>query len=224
MRGFARAATGLAAIAGLAALCALALPRGLADLRALEARILFNSWETARRLPSSEEWTLARSRLREARALDPGRPDFLEDIARLHELRARPIKEGDTLARADLRQALDYHRQNLRLRPGLPYTWASLALVKARLGEPDREFETALRNAARLGPWEPEVQLALAEAGFRHWPSLAPETRTAMRANAGRALRWQDAKIFDIARRAGRLDLLCATPGAQRSPLASACI
>lgn len=68
------------------------------------------------------------------------------------------------------------------------------------------------------------MQIALADAGFRHWDTLGPETRAALRANAARALRWQDAKLFELARRAGRLDVLCAAPGVQRSPLASACI
>lgn len=112
----------------------------------------------------------------------------------------------------------------MRLRPGSPYTWSNIALLKARLHQPDREFESALRNAALLGPWEPEVQIALADAGFRHWNALAPETRAALRANTVRALRWQDAKLFELARRTGRLDELCATPGVERSPLARACI
>lgn len=90
--------------------------------------------------------------------------------------------------------------------------------------EPGREFEGALRNAARLGPWEPVVQIALAEAGFRHWNALAPETRAVLRANAARALRRQDAKLFELARRTGRLDVLCGVPGVERSPLARACI
>jgi hypothetical protein len=122
------------------------------------------------------------------------------------------------------REALDDQRKAARLRPGSPYTWANIALLKEQLSEPDREFETALRNAALLGPWEPEVQLVLAGAGFRHWDALAPETRAAMRANAARALRWQDARMFELARRTGRLDVLCAAPGVARSPLARACI
>lgn len=112
----------------------------------------------------------------------------------------------------------------MRLRPGSPYTWSNIALLNARLPEPGREFEAALRNAALLGPWEPDVQIALADAGFRHWGGLAPETRAVLRANAARALRRQDARLFDLARRTGRLDVLCAVPGVERSPLARACI
>ena len=214
----------LGALSALIALCALALPRGLADLRAFEARSLFKSWQSTRRQPSTEEWALAHSRLREAHELDPGQPNYLEDIARLYELRALTLKAGDARAQEYLRQALDYQRRTLRLRPGSPYTWANIALLKARLPEPDGEFETALRNAALLGPWEPEVQIALAEAGFRHWETLAPETRAALNANAARALRRQDAKLFELARRASRLDVLCALRGVERSPLSRACI
>ena len=219
-----RIARGAVFLAALAALSALALPRGLADLRGFEARMLFNSWQAGRRQPSIEEWNLARHQLSEAHALDSRQPNYLEDIARLHELRALPLKAGDAIAQDDLRQALAYQRQAARLRPGSPYTWANIALLKARLPEADREFESALRNAAMLGPWEPEVQIALADAGFRHWDALAPETRAALRANALRALRRQDAKLFDIARRAGRLDVLCAVRGVERSRLARACI
>lgn len=211
-------------LAALAGLCVLALPRGLADLRGFEARVIFKSWEAKRRQPSVEEWTYARGLLHEARELDPHQPNYLEDVARLYELRALPLKAGDALAQGYLRQALDYQREAARRRPGSPYTWTNIAVLKARLPELDAEFETALRNAALLGPWEPEVQLALVATGFRHWNSLAPETRAAMRGNAARALRWQDVKMFELARRTGRLDVLCTVPGVEKSTLARACI
>lgn len=219
-----RIARGIFFLAALGALCALVIPRGVADLRGFEARMLFQAWENGRRPPSDEEWTLARSHLEQARALDPRQPNYLEDIARLDELRALPLKASDAAAPQYLRQALVLQRQAARLRPGSPYTWANIALIKARLPEPDREFEAALRNAALLGPWEPGVQIALAEAGFRHWGGLAPETRAALSANLLRALRRQDAKLFELARRAGRLDVLCAVRGVERSRLSRACI
>ena len=219
-----RIATGGVVFAVLGSLCALALPRGLADLRAFEARMLSQSWETARHRPSADEWQLAHGRLHEARELDPGQPNYLEDIARLDELRAQPLEPGDAAAQGYLREALGFQRQAARLRPGSPYTWANVAVLKSRLAETDRELEAALRNAALLGPWEPEVQITLADIGFRHWNSLTPETQSALRANAARALRWQNARMFELARRAGRLDVLCAVPGVARFPLARACI
>jgi hypothetical protein len=224
MRGIARGAVAIAAIGVLGALCALALPRGLADLRALEVRLLFKSWEAKRRQPGAEEWALAHDRLAEARALDPGQPNYLEDVARLYELRALSQNAGNAPAQDDLRKALAHQREAAWRRPGSPYAWANIALLKSRLAETDREFEAALRNSVALGPWEHELQLVNADIGFRHWDTLAPETRAALRANALRALRWQDKRLFELARRAGKLDVLCATPGVQRSPLARACI
>jgi hypothetical protein len=105
------------------------------------------------------------------------------------------------------------------LRPSASAT--NIALLKARLPETDAEFEAALRNAALLGPWEPDVQVA------RWLPAMgAPDAaaRAAARDTAARALRWQDAKLFALARRTGRLDVLCTLPDAARSPLATACI
>jgi hypothetical protein len=214
-----RIVRGTIGLAVLAVLLALALPRGLADVYGFEARVAYNAWEAKRRPPTEEEWTSARNQLGDA-----GHPAYREDIARLYELRASPIDAGDALAQGYLREALAYQRQAARLRPSSPYTWASIARLKARLPEPDREFETALRNAALLGPWEPGVQLALADAGFRHWGALAPETRAALSGNALRALRRQDTKLFDLARRHGRLAALCAMRGVERSRLARACI
>lgn len=200
------------------------MPRGLADLRAFEARRLIEGWESSRRAPSSADWTSARERLREARALDPGQPAYAEDMARLYVGRALQLPRGEALAKDYARQGLEYHREALRLRPGNSYGWASVALLKARIAEVDAEFEAALRNAALRGPWEPEVQLAVTEAGFAHWERLAPATRAAVREMAARAVVSQDASVFALARRMGRLAILCGLPEAGRSPHARACI
>jgi hypothetical protein len=200
------------------------LPRGLGDLRAFEARGLIRGWESSRKPPSTADWTLARERLREARALDPDHPAYAEEIGRLYHGRALLLRPGDSLAKEYARQALVYHREAARLRPSASHSWANIALLKARLPEPDAEFEAALRNAALLGPWEPDVQLAVAEAGFLHWASLAPGTRAAVRDTAARALSAQDEGLFALARRIGRLGVLCAMPGVGRSRLATACI
>jgi len=134
------------------------------------------------------------------------------------------LPAADATAGEYARQALEYHRQAVRLRPSASYSWASIALLKAILPEPDAEFQAALRNAALLGPWEPEVQIAVAEAGLSRWDQLSPPTRTAVRGTLARAVQWQDAKLFAIARKTGQLPVLCGLPEATRSPLVRACI
>jgi len=162
--------------------------------------------------------------LREARALDPWQPAYAEEIGRLYHLRALALVHTDPLAQDYARQGLEYQREAARRRPSSPHTWANIALLKGRLPEADAEFEASVRNAAALGPWEPEVQIAVAEAGLVHWTRLSPETRTAVRANLERTLRWQDAKLFELARGTGQLGLVCALPGVARSKRAVACI
>jgi hypothetical protein len=193
-------------------------------LRAFEARTLMLRWDNARRPPPTAEWTRARESLREAHALDPRQPAYVEEMGRLYHLRALPLPPSEPLARDYAAQALDYYRQSLARRPGSPYAWANVALMKGRIGDLDGEFHAALRNADALGPWEPEAQLAVVDAGLSNWARLGEESRSAVRASAARALQWQDQKLFALARRAGRLDIVCALPGIAKSPQASACI
>lgn len=215
---------GALALCALAALIAAALPRGAADLYAFEARDLLRAWETRRAPAPRAEWENAQARLLEAHALDPRHPGYLEDLARLHEYRALRSPDGRAQALEDFRRTLDYLRAEAARRPSSSYTWAGIALTKARLDAPDAEYETALRTAMTLGPWEPAVQLAAADAGLRHWQRLAPDTQSALKANLGRAMRWNDKAIFELARQLGRLDVVCTAPGVARSRLASACI
>jgi len=193
-------------------------------LRAFEARSLVAGWEASRRAPSAPEWARARESLREARALDPAHPAYAEEIGGLYGTRALRLPPADSIAADYARQALQYHREAVRLRPSASYSWANIALMKARLPEADAELETALRNAALLGPWEPEVQIAVAEAGLSLWDRLSPPTRTAVRGTLARAVQWQDAKVFALARKTGLLGVLCGLPEVARSPLATACI
>jgi len=182
------------------------------------------SWDEKNRVPPAAEWAQAREALLAAHALDPAQPAYLEDLGRLYDLRARPLVADDPLAREYRRQSLEYQRASLLRRPGSPYTWSNIALLKSRLAEPDAEFDRPARNAALLGPWEPGVQIALADAGFAQWKALGPETRNVLLANAGRALRSQDKTIIETARRHGRLDVLCGLPEMRRAPGAGACI
>jgi tetratricopeptide (TPR) repeat protein len=183
-------------------------------------------WEHLRRPAPTAEWARARDALREAHALDPHQPNYVESIGRLYHLRALPLPTSEPLARDYAAQALEYYRQSLARRPGSPYAWANVAQMKGRMGDLDAEFDAALGHADALGPWEPDVQLAVADAGFSNWAKLKDASRAAVRSSAGRALLWpeQSPRLFALARRTGRLDVVCALPGVARTPQASACI
>jgi len=200
-----RALTGLAALAALAALSVLAVQRGAADLVAFGAR---HGLDRAG-LPTVEASERARRRLERAIQLDGGNPDHHDYLARWYEHAGAH------------RHALRHFRAALDARPSWPYAWADLVRVKLRLGELDGELDKAVQQAARLGPWEPGVQLVLAEVAFEAGQRLAPETRRAALAMMSKALRRNEREIAELATRRGRLDVLCAIPdiGAYRTAL-----
>jgi len=217
---------GLAGIAFLAVLAGIAGAHGWADLQAYQGRAFMAGWDKRADRPASAEWALAQTRLERALALDPGDAAIAEDLGRLHEMRTRAgLPEGagaDTAA--GLARALDYFQRSLARRPTSPYTWANIAVVKSRLGVIDEELSRAIANAARLGPWEPEVQFALADVGFRNWSRLPRASQDIVHGAIGRGLKRQDAKLFELALAHGRLDVMCATPGVTRSKRAIRCI
>jgi cytochrome c-type biogenesis protein CcmH/NrfG len=206
----------------MSVLAFVALKHGWADLFAFQGRAVIRTWDREQRSFSNDEWMAAQSRLERSLSLNPGDPSVSEDLGRLHELRTRALPGTGTAA--ELGVAMDYLRRSLRARPTSPYTWANLAFVKSRLGTLDDEFYHSIQNAALLGPWEPEVQLLLADIGFRYWNRMPKTAQEAIHGAIQRGLKRQDAKLFELASRYGRIDVMCATPGVSRSRRAIRCI
>ena len=101
--------------------------------------------------------------------------------------------------------------------------WASIALLKLRLAEMDAEFYGALERAVRLGPWEPPVQVAIADAGLAAWRQLTPPAQTLVVGMLERGLLRQQAEIHRLGAAHGTLPLVCA--GAALPPrLAAFCV
>lgn len=172
--------------------------RGLADAHYTNARLVLSASTQAKRLPEAGEIAEARASLREALDFEPSNPLFVEQFARTEEMKAA------------FSQSLAGWREAARMRPGSPYAWASIALLKLRLGEMDAEFYGALERAARLGPWEEPVQIAIADAGLAVWRRLAPPARALVIADLERALLRHAPEIRRIANAHGTLPLVCA--------------
>jgi cytochrome c-type biogenesis protein CcmH/NrfG len=181
----------------LALLATLALQRGAADLLAFGARRALDRGG----FPSAEAAGRARARLEQARGLDSGNAEHCAYLARWHE------------AAAQYREALVQYRGCVSQRPAWPYGWLDLARMKLAAGEFDNELDRAVRNAARFGPWEPGVQLALAEILVTDGHRLSAEARQAAFALLGNALKRQEREVAALMAARGRLDLLCAIPG-----------
>lgn len=203
-----RVLTGIAALAALALLSALAVQRGAADLIAFSARYGLDRAG----LPTIEASERARRRLERAIELDGGNADHHEYLARWY-------------AHAGAhRHALEHLRISVQARPSWPYAWAQLGQAKLRLGEYDAELNRAVQQAVRLGPWEPVVQLAVAELAMAGDSRLAPQTRHAALRIMSNGLKSQERAIAELAVRSGRLDLLCEVPGIVAYRAALRCI
>lgn len=146
----------------LAALAALAAPRGIADLVAFSARQHIAQLEARNQLPSAAEWLDARERLQRAIELDPQNPAHYELLARWYERYATRLPRSSAVGVAYLEQSAAHLRHALAGHPGSAYAWANLATVKLRLGQFDAELDTSIARARQFGPHEPDVQLALA--------------------------------------------------------------
>jgi tetratricopeptide (TPR) repeat protein len=145
--------------------------RGLADADYYPARRAMAQWAADKRAPAPAALDAVQAALERASAHAPSNPLYVEELGRLYEMRALPLQLP--ASRPLLEKSRAQFRRAAALRPGSPYAWSNLALVKFRLGEMDFEFYGALDRAARFGPWEPAVQLTLADIGLAGWRWLA---------------------------------------------------
>ena len=171
--------------------------------------------QLAAAMVSEDAVETARRRVQRALQWFPANPDYLDLAGQLRELSANQPGVVGAERRALLHAAADYYRRAISVRPLWPYSWASLLGVKDRLGEVDGEFHLALARSDELGPWEPQVQLQLLEAGLRHWDELGQGPRARVQRKLAAAVTVQPREVFALVRGFGRADLLCAIASGQ---------
>ena len=197
--------------------------RGLADAHYTSARLTLAEGTPARGAPRPASVSVAFASVREALSFEPTNPLFVEQSARLQELRALGLQRGDPAIYDGLRQSLAQYRIAAAMRPGSPYVWASIAMLKARLNDTDFEFYGALERAGRLGPWEPQVQIAMIDTGLATWGWLARPGRDWVLGALERGLLRQAPEIRRIAAVHGTLPRVCAEAGNRLPRLAALC-
>jgi hypothetical protein len=152
-----------------------------------------------------------------ARRIAPDNPDVHETAARLDMVRADRPGADDAERKAALRHGITQIRRAISLRPVSPYGWAILLRLKSGLREYDAEFRRSLERTASLGPWEPELQATVADAGLGAWAALPESERKMVGESIARGMKRQAGTMFAIARAhlarcaaAGRNDAGCA--------------
>ncbi|MBE0619351.1 MAG: hypothetical protein IH605_02040 [Burkholderiales bacterium] len=184
--------------------------RGLADWNSMRARHEIAGWAEHRATPPPERLQEAITTLIDALALAPNDPTLIEHLGTALELRASASAAGSEMRRLSLTAALIYFRRAAALRPSSPYTWANILLAKYRLAQLDNEFFDAMRNALDLGPWEPAVQLIVADVTLGAWDKLDNGLRAHANENLRRAALRQADGLARLATDRGRIDLVCA--------------
>ena len=179
---------------------------------------------TANGSPRPEVLASVQASLRQALLLEPSNPHFVEQSARLQELRASGLQPGDPALLEGLRQSLARYREAAAMRPGSPYVWASIAMLKVRLSEMDFEFYGALERAARYGRWEPAVQLALADIGLASWRLLPYSAKLLVLGAIERGMRRQGPALRRIAAGHGALERVCAEEITLRGSATGLCV
>jgi hypothetical protein len=193
------------AILALAVLTAMALRWGIADAELSQASREMVRWEADGALPDLDSWIEVRSTLLAAQRHETGSPTLHEALARLHAQR----HQGNAGTEVFQEQALEYFQRAAVQRPTSPYTWASIALARYRLGLIDTELQRALANATLLGPWEPEVQFIVADIGFALWDELPGAQRKEVLETAVRGMKRDPDNMLRIAAKRARLELVC---------------
>jgi predicted Zn-dependent protease len=151
--------------------------------------------------PASTALAGMRDGLLEARAVTPRDP-AVHELLGLIDARAGDGPERFSEAAAEFEKALE-------LRPTSPQTWSNLVAMKYRIGDTGRDFETAIRRAAELGKFEPEVQGVLANFGLATWSEIGQETRAAVEMTISTAMKRNSLEMLQIAERRGRLEVAC---------------
>jgi hypothetical protein len=204
--GLARWRLGLLALAVLALLAVAAVQAARiawADYGSLEARFLVDqAGRDGKRLPIVQ-WLRAHDQLQESLRWDAANPVYDEYLASLFFMRGAGAPPNSAEMNAFYDLALRHYLRAAALRPTSGYAHASIATVKFRLGQFDRDFSRALVLASRYGPWEQAVQEQVIDAGLRTWPALGEEVREVVRGNLRRAYQAneQRAREFLAARR-----------------------
>ena len=200
----------LSALALLLVLAVWAGRWGLAGLHAHPARQLLEGWEhpDRPRVPREPEWRAALDALERARRLEPGNPDHLLTLGRMHHHQARTFPPLSPEYAGHLRQAVAAYRQAAARRPHWGYPWILLAQAQVQSGMVSEPVREALMRALDLAPWSGDVQRVGVRLGFVLWPLLDEPRREVIRQTVVRAFPLHGDEMLRLAFRHGHLELV----------------
>lgn len=173
---------------------------GVADLLSGYAESELQAWSSSTiRSDASAVDNVSRA-LGVARLIAPDNPDHHEHLARLALVRSGMPGISESERNLHLVYGLEQIRKAIDLRPVSPYSWVIMLQLKRQRAEYDPEFFHGLERAVTLGPWEPAVQLIIADVGLSAWAALPSAEQEMMKANFARGVKRQAKQIISIFR------------------------
>ncbi len=212
---FALAAAACLLLAGIYA----AAVRGLADVAYYPARRAMAQWAISNRAPTAAEWALRVPRWSVLpRSRRPTRSTWKNSVACSSSARCRLSRARLWRAHCPMKRARCSNDRAPSFAARRRCAGISLRLVQPGAHQiPSRRdgfrvFYGALERAARFGPWEPAVQLTLADIGLAGWRWLALPGKRAVLGAIERGTLRQSSEIGRLAALHPDAAAFCADP------------
>ena len=192
---------------------------GIADIKHYQVTSIMKWWQKDHEQNDLNSWRETRIILQQVNELHPDNPYYIELFAKIEEWQGKQSKgaAGEVFYRV----ALDALEHSIKLRPVSPYTWLSIATIKARLGEFDGLFSVAVEGAVRFGPWIASIQQGVAMISFRYWEQVPDALKPLMMDNLSRAVTIQKKNLLVLAEAHKATSLLCLLTDVKFSHCAS---
>lgn len=124
---------------------------------------LVDNWEDNIDSKTQDDYLRANKAIASAQSAHPTHPLY-------RDLQGQLLEWGALAGFEDEHKALDsaksYYLNAIKLRPTWPVSYASLSVIKWRLGEFDDELALYLSNADKFGPLKAEVHILFVELGL----------------------------------------------------------
>jgi len=148
-----------------------------ANLNFYQTFQLEKSWQTAQSVTSKTQFEQALSAINQANSSHGNNPHYLITQGLVHEWGAISDLYSETERKELLLKAKADYLAAIKLRPTWPVTWATLAILKWRMGEIDQEMVDYLYQADKYGQNSPEVSRAWLDVGFHIYKSKSVLTK-----------------------------------------------
>ena len=128
-------------------------------------------WKKDQALNSKKQFEQALKAINHANSSHNNNPHYLITQGLIYEWGAISDLYNEAERKELLLKAKADYLASVKLRPTWPVTWATLAVLKWRLGETDQEMVDYLYQADKYGQHSPEVSRAWLDVGFHIYKS-----------------------------------------------------